>query len=308
MLGSGFKSNTTLKIVGTTRELGCILNDDSDQGKTIRSRFQAMADRNWTEEPSNFAKEFTETMDAMGIVDSFEHQSNWELWNTLEGKRYILENTILRYCAKASKAPKPISTKGYKPITETPYPSEGSPRLLGYKSHTNLHRTIIKIPAAITRSILEGDEECEENMDPSRFRDENMWKQFLECRCDEKDKSLCLCINHFNILPTEIKTAGESTLHRHAKDAIKQIRHDCETSYEFHQWINPEFNLVKDWKEENQWEKVKAFGCTTILLEDPAIYDMESRNISLGFNSIRNPASCDLFAWRNRHCHLQKMW
>ena len=36
-LGSGFKSNTTLKIVGPTRELECILNDDSDQGKAIRS-------------------------------------------------------------------------------------------------------------------------------------------------------------------------------------------------------------------------------------------------------------------------------
>ena len=93
MLGSGFKSNTTLKIVGTTRELGCILNDDSDQGKTIRSRFQAMADRNWTEEPSDFAKEFTETMDAMGIVDS-----NVRLTGSfgihLREKRYILENTI----------------------------------------------------------------------------------------------------------------------------------------------------------------------------------------------------------------------
>jgi len=92
-LGSGFKSNTTLKIVGTTRELECILNDDSDQGKTIRSRFQAMADRNWTEEPSDFAKEFTETMDAMGIVDS-----NVRLTGSfgihLREKRYILENTI----------------------------------------------------------------------------------------------------------------------------------------------------------------------------------------------------------------------
>jgi len=46
---------------------------------------------------------------------------------------------------------------------------------------------------------------------------------------------------------------------------------------------------VKDWKEENQWEKVEAFGCTTKLLESPAIYDIKVRNISLGLNFIRKP-------------------
>jgi len=53
-----------------TRELECILNDDSDQGKAIRSRYQVMIERNSAEFQSEFTKEFTKTMDAKGIVDS----------------------------------------------------------------------------------------------------------------------------------------------------------------------------------------------------------------------------------------------
>ena len=95
--------------MGTTRELECILNDDSDQGKTIRSRYQAMIERNSAEVQSEFTKEFTKTMDAMGIVDS-----NVRLTGSfgihLRGKRYILENTILHSCATLPKAPKPRAT------------------------------------------------------------------------------------------------------------------------------------------------------------------------------------------------------
>jgi len=61
------------------------------------------------------------------------------------------------------------------------------------------------------------------------------------------------------MLPRELRTAKNGNeLHIHAEAAIKQIRHDCETSYEFHQWINPDFKPVKDWKEEKQWEQVQA--------------------------------------------------
>ena len=107
------------------------------------------------------------------------------------------------------------------------------------------------------------------------------------------------------MLPKEIKRKGY-TLHLHAKNAIKQIRHNCETSYEFHQWINPDFKPVKDWKEGKKWEKVEAFGCTTKLLENPAIYDMKVRNISLGLNYIRKAGTCEMFAWRNRQCLFQQ--
>jgi len=44
-LGSGFESNTTLKVVGTTRDLERSLNDESDQGKALRSRYQAIISR-----------------------------------------------------------------------------------------------------------------------------------------------------------------------------------------------------------------------------------------------------------------------
>ena len=92
------------------------------------------------------------------------------------------------------------------------------------------------------------------------------------------------------MLPREVRCKpSRNGFHLHAKDAIKQIRHDCETSCEFHQWINPDFKPVKDWKEGKQWEKVKAFGCTTMLLQDPAFYDMVFRNISFGLNYIRKP-------------------
>jgi len=141
---------------------------------------------------------------------------------------------------------------------------------------------IIEVSDAIRRIILD------EGMDPRSYWNEKLWKKFIKCRCDENDKRYCQCCDYHEILPKEIKRKGY-TLHLHAKNAIKQIRHDCETSYEFHQWINPDFKPVKDWKEENQWEKVEAFGCTTKLLENPAIYDMKVRNISLGLNFIRKP-------------------
>jgi len=43
--------------------------------------------------------------------------------------------------------------------------------------------------------------------------------------------------------------------------------------------MNADFKPVKDWKEGKPWEKVKAFGCTTMLLQDPSSYDLAVRNI-----------------------------
>ena len=138
-----------------------------------------MIEMNSAEVQSEFTKDFTKTMDAMGIVDS-----NVRLTGSfgihLREKRYILENTILHSCATSPIATK--STKGYIPKAETPYPSGGSPRLLGYKSLASLHTgTIIgEVSDAIRRKIPD------EGMDPSRYWDEKLWKEFIECRCDEK--------------------------------------------------------------------------------------------------------------------------
>ena len=66
----------------------------------------------------------------------------------LWGQSSIIDNIILHSCAKTSRAPTPIATKGCTPI------NEGSPKLLGYKSHASLHKVICDVSDVIRRSKL----------------------------------------------------------------------------------------------------------------------------------------------------------
>ena len=112
-LGSGFESNTTLKVVGPTRELERNLNDESDQGKALRSRYQAIISRNTDGDQQDFYQNDGWKRDY--IIDSnVRLTARFRMHR--RGKSSIFDNTI----PKTSRAPKPIAIKGYTPKRKPP--------------------------------------------------------------------------------------------------------------------------------------------------------------------------------------------
>jgi len=80
--------------VGTTRELEYNLNDDIDQGKALRSRYQAMIDRSRAETQKGFIEDFIKTMDEMGILDSHVRLTG-SFGIHLREKSFILDSTTV---------------------------------------------------------------------------------------------------------------------------------------------------------------------------------------------------------------------